>query len=89
MRHLRVSFPSGVTFFVTGSLRALTIEGGRIVDLSKGETLLLDPRAVVTDETGAVLVNPRECEAETLPPWVHEWLMEHPEWPHIVTEAIP
>lgn len=88
---LRVHYPSGATFTVAGVLREVDLGGevgvsSGILTAKRGEMLLLDPRAVVLLD-GAVVAEPRRYDQARLAPWVRTWLVEHPEWPRVVTES--
>jgi hypothetical protein len=45
-----------------------------------GTTYLIDPRAVVRDETGMIVYEPRRF-SHLLSDWFIAWLERHPEWP--------
>lgn len=46
-----------------------------------GTLVLLDPRALVLDVvTQRCVYSPRTVPADELPPWVRDWLREHPRW---------
>jgi hypothetical protein len=87
-RTYRVHYPSGRVFSLHGVLASLVLsDGGRspaVVQLDGPRVAVLDPRAVLVRDDGAV-THPRQAII-ALPGWAVEWLDEHPEWPGVVTE---
>jgi hypothetical protein len=87
-----ILFPSGRRERIIGRFCLTDCDDGRLApaiapvrlerlrEERSGTTYLIDPRAVVRDETGDIVYEPRRFE-HLLSDWFVAWLEAHPEWP--------
>jgi hypothetical protein len=80
-RKYAVRYATGCRWSYTGELMLFPMPDGSV---SAGfgtehEIVLIDPRAIVT-AGGERVFGPRDLPPDDQPPWVIEWLIEHPEW---------
>lgn len=77
-----VRYPSGKRLRLSGELEVAVLgDNGACPIIDDGEqVVVLDPRAIVRDRASGEVVYHPSMVAESLAPWVREWLGEHLAW---------
>lgn len=86
-----IRYPSGAEMTLKGELRAGPLPGSTlfavgVVTADEG-VFIADPRAVIKDETGSVIYEPRKIPLDMHEPWARAWLAENPQWPSSILEV--